>query len=176
MKLELNTKLEENTLSNESIISEFTKELSKSLEIKDIFIYKEPIDTGKFTDENLLKIDEEYKRKIKEFLNNQELESGKIYEVIKLDKSYNVVREYNAKTDKIVDLQVSSDELPKDCKTGMLMQKENNKYVIDKEMTQEMYYKMKEYETELLNEQQKYFKKMRKNGELYYVKSVERRL
>lgn len=35
---------------------------------------------------------------------------------------------------------------------------------------------MKEYETNLLNEQQKYLKKMRKNGELYYVKTVEWRL
>ena len=168
--------LEESRISNDSTISEFTKELSKALEVKDIFVYQKPIDNGKFTDENLIKIEEEYRKVIGSFFDIQELGNSKIYEVLKLGKSYNVVREYDNETKETIELQVSNEELPKECKEGMILSKVNDEYVIDKEMTQEMYYKMKEYETELLNEQQKYLKKMRKNGELYYVKSIERRL
>ena len=158
LELEINNKIKENTVSNDSIISEFTKELSKTLEIKDMFIYQKPIDNGEFTDENLMKLEEEYKKVITKFLNIQELDDSKIYEVLKIGKSYNVVREYDSEGKETVDLQISNDELPADCKTGMLLRKENNKFVIDKEMTQEMYYKMKEYETKLLNEQEKYLK------------------
>ena len=175
MELELNSKIEEHTVSNDSIISEFTKELSKTLETKDIFVYKKPIDDGEFTDENLVKIEEEYRNTINSFINLQEEANNTIYEVIEIGKNYDLVREYNAKTEEIVDYQLSKGELPKECKKGMILHKEDG-YVIDKEMTQELYYKMKEYETKLFNEQEKYLKKMRKNGELYYVKNVERRL
>lgn len=98
-----------NKVSNNDV-RKFTEELSKSLEIDNLLIYNLPIDNGKFTDENLVKLEEKYKD------------------------------------------------------------------IIDKEKPQNVYYQMKEYETNLLNEQQKYLKKMRKNGELYYVKTVERRL
>ena len=124
MELELNNEVEKSAISNDSAISEFTKELSKTLEIEDLFSYRRPIDNGEFTDENLVKLEEEYKKIIKEFLNIKEFDE----------------------------------------------------FLIDKEMTQEMYYKMKEYETKLLNEQEKYLKKIRKDGELYYVKKIERRL
>ena len=175
MELELNNKIEEKDVSNDSIISEFTQELSKALEVKDIIIYQKPSDNGKFTDENLIKIEEEYKKIINDFFNIQELDNNKIYEVLEIGKNYDVVREYDKETEKTVDIQLPKKELPEDCKVGMILHKEDD-YIIDKDMTQEMYYKMKEYETELLNEQEKYFKKMRKSGELYYVKSVERRL
>ena len=176
VKFILELELEENDISNDNAISEFTKELSKALETKDIFVYQKPIDNGKFTDENLMKIEQEYKNTVNGFFDIQGLEDSKIYEVVKIGKSYNVVREYDKETEEITALQVSNEELPKECKEGMILKKEDDTYVVDKEMTQEMYYKMKEYETELLNEQQKYLKKMRKNGELYYVKNVERRL
>lgn len=176
MELELNNEVEKGSISNDSAISEFTKELSKTLEIEDLFSYRRPIDNGEFTDENLMKLEEEYKKIVNEFFNIQEFGDSKIYEVLDFGKNYDLIREYDKETEKIINLQVPKGKLPKNCKIGMLLHKENDEFLIDKEMTQEMYYKMKEYETELLNEQQKYFKKMRKNGELYYVKSVERRL
>lgn len=81
-----------NKVSNNDV-RKFTKELSKSLKVGDLLIYNLPIDNGKFTDENLVKLVEKYKE------------------------------------------------------------------IIDKEKTQNVYYQMKEYETNSLNEQQKYLKK-----------------
>ena len=176
MELELNNKVEKETVSNDSAISEFTKELSKTLEIEDLFSYRRPIDNGEFTDENLIKLEEEYKKTIKEFLNIQEFEDSKIYEALDFGKNYDLIREYDKEREEIINLQIPKGRLPQNCKIGMLLHKENDKFLIDKEITQAMYYKMKEYETKLLNEQEKYLKKMRKDGELYYVKKIERRL
>ena len=81
-----------NKVSNNDV-RKFTEELSKSLKVGDLLIYNLPIDNGKFTDENLVKLVEKYKE------------------------------------------------------------------IIDKEKTQNVYYQMKEYETNSLNEQQKYLKK-----------------
>ena len=81
-----------NKVSNNDV-RKFTKELSKSLKVGDLLIYNLPIDNGKFTDENLVKLVEKYKE------------------------------------------------------------------IIDKEKTQNVYYQMKEYETNSLNEQQKNQKK-----------------
>lgn len=176
LELETDNELNEDIISNENIISEFTQELSKKLEEKDIFVYQRPIDNGEFTNENLEKLEKKYKQIITDFYNIQDIENSTICEVLEMGKNYDVVREYDKEMEKIVDMQVSKKELPKDCKIGMILRKEDDEYAIDKDMTQEMYYKMKEYETELTNEQEKYLKKMRKNGELYYVKNVERRL
>ena len=176
MDIELNNEVEKGTISNDSAISEFTKELSKTLEIEDLFSYRRPIDNGEFTDENLMKLEEEYKKIVNEFLDIQEFRDSKIYEVLDFGKNYDLIREYDKETEEIINLQVPKGTLPQNYKIGMLLHKENDEFLIDKEMTQEMYYKMKEYETKLLNEQEKYLKKMRKDGELYYVKKIERRL
>ena len=176
MNLELNNEVEKSAISNDSAISEFTKELSKTLEIEDVFSYRKPIDNGEFTDENLMKLEEEYKKAINEFINAQEFGDSKIYEVLDIGRNYDLIREYDKAREEIINLQIPKGKLPQNCKIGMLLHKENDEFLIDKEMTQEMYYKMKEYETKLLNEQEKYLKKMRKDGELYYVKKIERRL
>ena len=176
LELETDKELEEDVISKEDIISEFTQELSKKLEERDIFVYQRAIDNGEFTNENLEKLEEKYKQIITDFYSIQDIEDSKICEVLEIGKNYNVVREYDKELERIVDVQVSKEELPKDCKIGMILRKDEGEYAIDKDMTQEMYYKMKEYEPELINEQEKYLKKMRKNGELYYVKSIERRL
>ncbi len=92
MELDVNHDMKANKVSNNDV-RKFTKELSKSLKVGDLLIYNLPIDNGKFTDENLVKLVEKYKE------------------------------------------------------------------IIDKEKTQNVYYQMKEYETNSLNEQQKYLKK-----------------
>ena len=95
MELDVNHDMKANKVSNNDV-RKFTKELSKSLKVGDLLIYNLPIDNGKFTDENLVKLVEKYKE------------------------------------------------------------------IIDKEKTQNVYYQMKEYETNSLNEQQKYLKKWEK--------------
>lgn len=92
MELDVNHDMKANKVSNNDV-RKFTEELSKSLKVGDLLIYNLPIDNGKFTDENLVKLVEKYKE------------------------------------------------------------------IIDKEKTQNVYYQMKEYETNSLNEQQKYLKK-----------------
>ena len=92
MELDVNHDMKANKVSNNDV-RKFTKELSKSLKVGDLLIYNLPIDNGKFTDENLVKLVEKYKE------------------------------------------------------------------IIDKEKTQNVNYQMKEYETNSLNEQQKYLKK-----------------
>jgi len=92
VELDVNHDMKANKVSNNDV-RKFTKELSKSLKVGDLLIYNLPIDNGKFTDENLVKLVEKYKE------------------------------------------------------------------IIDKEKTQNVYYQMKEYETNSLNEQQKYLKK-----------------
>ena len=173
MDLEMNQNHENSIFSN-SETNQFMEELSENLEIGNLLIYNLPIDNGEFTNENLEKIKNYYNEIIQEFAkeNNQ----NEIYSILKINKSYNIIRKYDADLDKITDFQVSTNEIPIDSKEGLILKKINNEFVIDKDMTQNIYYKMKEYETNLLNEQQRYLKKMRKNGELYYVKSVERRL
>ncbi len=170
MELNINNEVEEKTLSPTAVL-EFTKELSQNVEIEDTLAYNLPTDDGKFTDENLIKINKTYNSIIKDFASTND---ANIYEVIQLGKNYNIIREYDNENDRIRNLQISCDELPKGYKVGMFLQKTNDEYVLDKDLTKSVYYKMKEYETDLLNEQQKDLKKMRKNGELYYVKSVER--
>jgi len=95
VELDVNHDMKANKVSNNDV-RKFTKELSKSLKVGDLLIYNLPIDNGKFTDENLVKLVEKYKE------------------------------------------------------------------IIDKEKTQNVYYQMKEYETNSLNEQQKYLKKWEK--------------
>ena len=155
-------------------VKKFTEELTESLTTEELLIYNLPIDNGKFTNENLEKIKEKYKEILKEFAETYDMKE--IYTVLKVGKSNNIIREYNVEQDKITEWQIETDKCPVNCKTGTILQKVNDNYIMDKEITQKAYYQMKEYETNLLNEQQKNLKKIRKNGELYYVKSVERRL
>ena len=173
MDLQINQSHENSLLTNIDT-KQFIEELSENLEIGNLIIYNLHIDNGEFTNENLEKIKNYYNEIVQEFAkeNNQ----NEIYSILKINKSYNIIRKYDSDLGKITDMQISTAELPIDSKEGLILKKINNEFIIDKDMTQNIYYKMKEYETNLLNEQQKYLKKMRKNGELYYVRSVERRL
>ncbi|MCI8621537.1 MAG: hypothetical protein HFJ50_07550 [Clostridia bacterium] len=173
MELDIEHATKENSLFNNDV-KKFTEELTESLETEELLIYNLPIDNGKFTNENLEKVEEKYKEILKEFAKTYDMKE--IYTVLKAGKSNNIIREYNIEQDKIKDWQIETNKCPVNCKTGTILQKIDNKYIIDKEMTQDAYYQMKEYETNLLNEQQKNLNKIRKNGELYYVKSIERRL
>ena len=173
MELDIEHATKENSLFNNDV-KKFTEELTESLETEELLIYNLPIDNGKFTNENLEKIKEKYKEILKEFAETYDMKE--IYTVLKVGKSNNIIREYNVEQDKITEWQIETDKCPVNCKTGTILQKVNDNYIMDKEITQKAYYQMKEYETNLLNEQQKNLKKIRKNGELYYVKSVERRL
>ncbi len=173
MELDVNHNTNLSTLPNNDM-ENFAKELSENLEMKDLLIYTLPTDNGEFTNENLIKLEEKYNEIIKEFAKENNMD--KIYLVMETNKNYNVVREYDAELDKITDWQLTHEELPPNCKEGLVLIKENKEYLIDKELTQNLCYKMKEYETNLLNEQQKYLKKMRNSGGLYYVKNIERRL
>ena len=155
-------------------VKKFTEELTESLKTEELLVYNLPIDNGKFTNENLEKVEEKYKEILKEFAKTRGIKE--IYTVLKAGKSNNIIREYNIDQDKMTDWQIETNKCPVNCKVGTILQKVNDNYVIDKEITQSAYYKMKEYETNLLNGQQKNLNKIRKNGELYYVKSVERRL
>ena len=155
-------------------VKKFTEELTESLKTEELLVYNLPIDNGKFTNENLEKVEEKYKEILKEFAETRGIKE--IYTVLKAGKSNNIIREYNIDQDKMTDWQIETNKCPVNCKVGTILQKVNDNYVIDKEITQSAYYKMKEYETNLLNGQQKNLNKIRKNGELYYVKSVERRL
>ena len=173
MKLDIEHATKENSLFNNDV-KKFTEELTESLKTEELLIYNLPMDNGKFTNENLEKVEEKYKEIVKEFAETRGIKE--IYTVLKVGKSNNIIREYNIEQDKMTDWQIETNKCPINCKVGTILQKVNDNYVIDKEITQSAYYKMKEYETNLLNEQQKNLNKIRKNGELYYVKSIERRL
>ena len=176
MDLDLETNLK-NTVSN-TTINNFTNELYNNLEMGEILSYTRPIDNGEFTNENRAKINKEYEQNIFNFLNNENtlLKDTSIYEVYNIDNSNCFIKKYTKGEDTILNLSVSNTKLPKDLKVGMLLTKNNGEYTVNKDLTQELYYKMKELESSILNEQQKFLKSMRKNGELYYVKSINRRL
>lgn len=173
MDLDVNHDMKANVLSNNDV-KKFTEELTKSLEIEDLLIYNLPIDNGKFTNENMEKINRKYEEVLKEFAKTND--NKEIYVVLKVGRSNNIVREYDLELDKVTDWQIEIDKCPVNCRAGTILQKIDDNYIIDKEKTQNVYYQMKEYETNMLNEQQRYLKKMRKNGELYYVKNIDRRM
>lgn len=173
MELDIGHTTKANRLLNNDV-KKFTEKLTESLKTEELLRYNLPIDDGKFTNENLEKVEEKYKEILKEFAETNGMKE--IYTVLKVGKSNNIIREYNIEQDKTTDWQIETNKCPINCKVGTILQKVNDNYIINEEITQSAYYQMKEYETNLLNEQQKSLNKIRKNGDLYYVKSVEREL
>ena len=65
--------------------------------------------------------------------------------------------------------KLDTKELPDDVKVNDILRKENEKYVVDNELTEEVLYKIDEMANELLNKQDNELENFRKEGHIYKV-------
>lgn len=174
MKLDLGLKLANNILQSKEI-SNFIQELSNTLKDNNILVYKD-YDSTKFTRENEEKLWEKKEKLISESITENNIgnaEEDKLYEIsYKNSKGYGVI-EFDENYSNRKSILVDNEKLPQNVEKGMFFRKVDDNYVFDKVTTEKVYNEMKNYEKELINEQNNTLKEMRKEGATYKVTYLE---
>lgn len=174
MKLDLGLKLANNVLQSKEI-SNFIQELSNTLKDNNVLAYKD-YDSIKFTRENEEKLWNKKEKLISESITENNIgnaEENKLYEIsYKNSKGYGVI-EFDENYSNRKSISVDNERLPQNVEKGMFFRKVNDNYVFDRVTTEKVYNEMKNYEKELMNEQNNTLKEMRKEGATYKVTYLE---
>ena len=174
MKLDLGLKLANNILQNKEI-SNFIQELSNTLKDNNVLAYKD-YDSTKFTRENEEKLWDKKEKLISQSITENNIgnaEEDKLYEIsYKNSKGYGVI-EFDENYSNRKSILVDNEKLPQNVEKGMFFRKVDDDYVFDKVTTEKVYNEMKNYEKELINEQNNTLKEMRKERATYKVTYLE---
>ena len=138
-------------------------------------MYKD-YDSIKFTRENEEKLWNKKEKLISESITENNIgnaEENKLYEIsYKNSKGYGVI-EFDENYSNRKSISVDNERLPQNVEKGMFFRKVNDNYVFDRVTTEKVYNEMKNYEKELMNEQNNTLKEMRKEGATYKVTYLE---
>lgn len=154
-----------NVEKNFNEVKEFINELSNYLE-KDTSIMEKIKEENKVSLASSIKMKKKRNEILVEYSKNRE----ELYYVLSNNKNtdkYTLVK--SREKVEPTKIQILKENLPQNIKVDCIMKLRNNSFVIDENLTQKFKEKFIEEANQILNKQWENLKKMRKEGEFYYV-------